>query len=281
MAGSNSFKNWYNGKFVFPDTYLVVTTSAVTKQVQTIDSNQVHFSELDKIKSVQLEEGANMRRSRFGLAKKAFLKRLKSKVSSKKIVAAGLHELETILEGRVSNKTAHFFSKFFQYQLNRQQLTGIAEFYSEAIAIGDDDNYDFIASPKALDDSNQYAPQGFAYLLYDLHTWLSEFSIDELDRLEKFSQRKISKVAIHFANGSIDKWAKEEKMSSHDCARKINVPTMRPYISETLSNSLGSKKNIYSNLKLMRETISYCELNGIEVVAPFKIHFEKLKSLSK
>jgi hypothetical protein len=281
MAGSNTYKKWYEGKFVFPQTYVVETDRPITKQVVAIDVNQIHFTELDKIKAVQLDEGVHMRASRLNLAKKSFLRRLRSNVSLKRIVDDALRELEVILEGRVSKRTAHFFSKYFEYQLNQQQLTGIAEFYSEAIAIGDDDNYDFIASPKTLDESNQYAPQGYAYLLYDLHTWLSEYSLDEIDRLEKFSQRKISKVAIHFANGSIEKWVKEEKMSSHDCARKLSIPTMRPYISQTLSNSTESDKNIYNNLKLMSKTIKYCELKGIEVVKLFISHFEKLKSLSK
>jgi hypothetical protein len=155
------------------------------------------------------------------------------------------------------------------------QLDGISKFYFEVIEKERFENYSFIASPLVFPDTNEMAPQGLAYFIYDLRNWLKELKNEKLARLAEFERHEHFPIILSFANGNIYQWRKDG-FEYDDIAERLKVPGMRPYISETYNAKLSSGKSLYNRPKLISQIKEYCELVGIELCPEFIAQCEKV-----
>ena len=157
----------------------------------------------------------------YNKARNHFIGVLRASISRSDLVADEIEGIERILEGYIPLKKDVYTSTCFGFDIYKDQCISISSFYRTDIETGKNRNFRFIASPTFFDASNQGAPQGFAYLLYDLLKWLREFSYEKLAHFTELEQQKNFNIALHFANGNIQKW-KSEGMSYRKIAQHID-----------------------------------------------------------
>jgi len=272
MALLKTYENWIRGEFVFHETQ--VQESDGNGPVESVDNDEVAFVELTKIEKAQIDIGLKQKKERFEKAKSEFLSRFRNAISKQEMFFLELKSIENILTGKVPKQYIMHFSETFGLTLTRSQLDGISQFYYETIEKKDLENYRFIASPLVFPFTNEAAPQGLAYFIYDLYNWLNEFKDGKLDRLIAFENHKYFSIVLSFANGTIYNWQREG-FKFEECARRLNVTKYRTNLSESYSSSLTSAKSIFLRPTLISDVKEYCELFGIE------LHHEFVKTCNE
>ena len=274
MSLLKTYENWIRGEFVFQETY--VQESDGNSHVEKVQVSMVTVTDLPKIAKEQKDFGLKQKERRLKIAKEDFLIRFRNTLSIKELFLSEFLELERILRGQVSEKFSFYSSTTFNLQLNRMQLDGISKFYFEVIEKESSENYSFIASPLVFPDTNEMAPQGLAYFIYELRNWLKEFKNEKLARLAEFERHEHFPIILSYANGNIYKWRKEG-FDYDDIAERLNVVGLRPYISETFNAKLSSDKSLYNRPKLISLVKEYCELVGIDLCPEFVAQCEKVE----
>lgn len=274
MALLKTYESWIRGEFVFQETY--VQESDGNSNVEKIQANMVAVTELQLIRKEQNDFGLKQKERRLKIAKQDFLIRFRNTLSIKKLFLSEFHELERILLGHVSEEFSFYSSTTFNLQLNRIQLDGISKFYFEVIEKERIENYSFIASPLVFPVTNEMAPQGLAYFIYDLRNWLKELKNEKVARLAEFEKHEHFPIILSFANGNIYKWRKEG-FDYDDIAERLNVVGLRPYISETFNAKLSSDKSLYNRPKLISLVKEYCESVGIDLCPEFVAQCEEVE----
>ncbi len=84
------------------------------------------------------------------------------------------------------------------------------------------------------------------------------------------------KVGLLFANGEMDKHISDFKSNSTQIANKLGNSNFRPFISESISGTNTSDKNIFSSKKKMETIISYCKDNSITIMDHFLRKYDAL-----
>lgn len=271
MVGFNTCENWEKGLFFLRETLERSDNEAtVANDMPVVLYEEMDEEELKSIRAIQKENGSNLRVERVRKAKGYFFKKLDQTVHEKLFVQTGINELEHLLYGAISKRKLVFTSTVFGYILERNYLNGIPEFYKRLDEKKDFENYDFIESPTRFDGLNRSSVEIWTYALYDLLKWLKEMESGKLNELEKLKKKKNFIIALSFANGDIYRWVKEERMSARECAAKLKLPSLHPFISETLNKESVSPKCLYSNKKLVRNLKDYCDFYGLEVDKRFE-----------
>jgi hypothetical protein len=272
MVGFNTFENWKKGEFVFHETY--VLESDGDSKVRSVLENDVLAEELLKIRAYQIDFGLKQKQKRFSIAKKDFILRFSNSISPLDLFKSELQDLKKILLGHLPKQISFYYSETFGFKLTRIQLDGIAEFYYRVIEKGDMANYSFVASDEVFSDSNEFAPQGFAYFIFELYNCLLELKRGKLARINKFLTKDRSLVALNFANGEI--FRLHDEVKNHErIAELLNLTKARPYISDSFSESRRKgNKSIFNKPKLLRELKEYCEFFDIELCEKF-LEFER------
>ena len=273
MARLKTYENWIRGEFVFQETY--VQESDGNSNVEKIQANMVAVTELQLIRKEQNDFGLKQKEQRLKIARQDFLIRFRNTLSINKLFLSEFQELERILLGHVPEQFSIYSLTTFNLQLNRMQLDGISKFYYDVIEKEHSENYDFIASPLVFPDSNEMAPQGLAYFIYYLYKWLKELKNGKLARLAEFEKHKHFPIILSFANGNVYQWRKDG-VEYDDIEERLNVPGMRPYISETYNAKLSSGKSLYNRPKLISQIKEYCELVGIKLCPEFVAQCEEV-----
>ena len=245
--------------------------ATVANDMPVVLYEEMDEEELKSIRAIQKENGSKLREERVRTAKGYFFKKLDQTVHEKLFVQTGINELEHLLYGAISKRKLVFTSTVFGYILERNYLNGIPEFYKRLDEKKDFENYDFIESPTRFDGMNSSSVEIWTYALYDLLKWLKEMESGKLNELEKLKKKKNFIIALSFANGDIYRWVKEERMSARECAAKLKLPSLHPFISETLNKESVSPKCLYSNKKLVRNLKDYCDFYGLEVDKRFEM----------
>ena len=272
MVGFNTCENWEKGLFFLRETLERNDSEAtVANDMPVVLYEEMDEEELKSIRAIQKENGSNLRVERVRKAKGYFFKKLDQTVHEKLFVQTGINELEHLLYGAISKRKLVFTSTVFGYILERNYLNGIPEFYKRLDEKKDFENYDFIESPTRFDGLNRSSLEIWTYALYDLLKWLKEMESGKLNELEKLKKKKNFIIALSFANGDIYRWAEEEGMSARECAAKLKLPSLHPFISETLNKESVSPKCLYSNKKLVRNLRVYCDFYGLEVDKRFEV----------
>lgn len=275
MAILKTYENWIRGEFVFHETH--VQESDGNGLVESINKDKVAYLEFTKIEKAQIEIGLKQKKERLEKAKSEFSTRFKNAISKQEMFFLELKSIENILLGKVPKQYIIHFSETFGFTLTRSQLDGISQFYFEAIENEDLDNYRFIASPLVFPFTNEAAPQGLAYFLFDLYNWLIELKEGKLDRLIDFESHKYFPIVLAFADGTIYNWLKDG-FRFEECARRLNVSKYRTNLSESYSSGLTSPKSIFLRPTLISDVIEYCELFGIELHPEFVKTCNEVKS---
>jgi hypothetical protein len=271
MAGFNTCENWEKGLFFLQDTLLPEDLDADdSKDIPVVSIDEIAEQELHSIRTIQNEYGLNLTAERVRIAKRIFLKKLDQTVHQKLLIQKGVNELEYILLGAISKRKLVFSSDLFEFNLERKYLNGIADVYGNVIEKNGFGDYGFIASPSCFDGLNRSSAQIWTYALYDLFKWLKEMEGGKLNELEKLKKKKNFIIALSFANGDIYRWVEEEGMSARECAAKLKLPTLHPFISETLKKDSVSPKCLNRNKKLVRNLKDYCDFYGLEVDKRFE-----------
>jgi hypothetical protein len=271
MVGFNTCENWEKGLFFLRETLERNDKEAtVANDMPVVLYEEMDEEELKSIRAIQKENGSNLRVERVRKAKGYFFKKLDQTVHEKLFIQTGVNELEHLLYGAISKRKLVFTSTVFGYILERNYLNGIPEFYKRLIEMKDFENYDFIESPTRFDGLNRSSVEIWTYALYDMLKWLKEMESGKLNELEKLKKKKNFIIALSFANGDIYRWVKEERMSARECAAKLKLPSLHPFISETLNKDSVSPKCLYSNKKLVRNLKDYCDFYGLEVDKRFE-----------
>jgi hypothetical protein len=271
MAGFNTCENWEKGLFFLRETLERDDKDAIVENdMPVVLYVEMAEEELKSIRAIQKESGANLRLERVRKAKAFFFKKLDQTVHEKLFIQTGVNELEHLLYGAISKRKQVFISTVFGYMLERNYLNGIPEIYKKLNEKKDFENYDFIESPTRFDGLNRSSVEIWTYALYDLLKWLKEMESGKLNELEKLKKKKNFIIALSFANGDIYRWAEEEGMSARECAAKLKLPTLHPFISETLNDKSVSPKCLYRNKKLVRNLKDYCDFYGLEVDKRFE-----------
>jgi hypothetical protein len=272
MAGFNTCENWEKGLFFLRETLERDDKDAIVENdMPVVLYVEMAEEELKSIRAIQKESGSNLRVERVRKAKGFFFKKLDQTVHEKLFIQTGVNELEHLLYGAISKRKLVFISTVFGYILERNYLNGIPEIYKRLIEKKDFENYDFIESPTRFDGLNRSSVEIWTYALYDLLKWLKEMESGKLNELEKLKKKKNFIIALSFANGDIYRWAEEEGMSARECAAKLKLPTLHPFISETLNDKSVSPKCLYRNKKLVRNLKDYCDFYGLEVDKRFEV----------
>jgi hypothetical protein len=270
MVGFNTFENWKKGKFVLPETFLRNDNYPIEyNEIPSVPVKKIFKNELKLIQSEQREIGVKIRQQLVLMSKTFFLRRLKRTINQTFLIQRGINDLECILQGEISKRVLTYESKVFNFSLGRELLNSISAFYIDWIEAGHKENYNYIGSTPHLDELNFSAAQTWAYGLYDLLNWMRELDNGKLEEVNKYKKKKNFLVALAFADGRIYQWIDETKMSSRECARKLKLPTMHPYVRHTYDNERDSEKCIYTNRKLIRNVKEYCEVLGLEMDARF------------
>ena len=271
MVGFNTCENWVKGLFFLRETFERNDRDAtVANDMPVVLYEEMDEEELKSIRAIQKENGSNLRVERVRKAKGYFFKKLDQTVHEKLFIQTGINELEHLLYGAISKRKLVFTSTVFGYILERNYLNGIPEIYKRLDEKKDFENYDFIESPTRFDGLNRSSVEIWTYALYDLLKWLKEMESGKLNELEKLKKKKNFIIALSFANGDIYRWVKEERMSARECAAKLKLPSLHPFISETLNKESVSPKCLYSNKKLVRNLKDYCDFYGLEVDKRFE-----------
>ena len=271
MVGFNTCEDWEKGLFFLRETFERNDKDAtVANDMPVVLYEEMDEEELKSIRAIQKENGSNLRVERVRKAKGYFFKKLDQTVHEKLFVQTGINELEHLLYGAISKRKLVFTSTVFGYILERNYLNGIPEIYKRLDEKKDFENYDFIESPTRFDGLNRSSVEIWTYALYDLLKWLKEMESGKLNELEKLKKKKNFIIALSFANGDIYRWAEEEGMSARECAAKLKLPSLHPFISETLNKESVSPKCLYSNKKLVRNLKDYCDFYGLEVDKRFE-----------
>ena len=271
MVGFNTCENWEKGLFFLRETLERDDKEAIVENdMPVVLYEEMAEKELKSIRAIQKESGSNLRVERVRKAKGYFFKKLDQTVHEKLFIQTGVNELEHLLYGAISKRKLVFISTVFGYILERNYLNGIPEIYKRLNEKKDFENYDFIESPTRFDGLNRSSVEIWTYALYDLLKWLKEMESGKLNELEKLKKKKNFIIALSFANGDIYRWAEEEGMSARECAAKLKLPTLHPFISETLNNDSVSPKCLYRNKKLVRNLKDYCDFYGLEINKRFE-----------
>lgn len=77
------------------------------------------------------------------------------------------------------------------------------------------------------------------------------------------------KVGLLFASGQIDELILKHDRNTTRIAEELGNTSYRPYISESISNTNKTDKNIFSSRNKMLEIIEYCKSNQIPVLDTF------------
>ena len=272
MVGFNTCENWKKGLFFLRETLERYDNEAtVANDIPVVLYEEMDEEELKSIRAIQKESGSNLRVERVRKAKGYFFKKLDQTVHEKLFIQTGINELEHLLYGAISKRKLVFTSTVFGYILERNYLNGIPEIYKRLDEKKDFENYDFIESPTRFNGLNRSSVEIWTYALYDLLKWLKEMESGKLNELEKLKKKKNFIIALSFANGDIYRWVKEEGMSARECAAKLKLPSLHPFISETLNKESVSPKCLYSNKKLVRNLKDYCDFYGLEVDKRFGV----------
>jgi hypothetical protein len=272
MAGFNTCENWEKGLFFLRETLERNDKEAIVENdMPVVLYEEMAEEELKSIRAIQKESGTNLRVERVRKAKAFFFKKLDQTIHEKLFIQTGVNELEHLLYGAISKRKQVFISTVFGYMLERNYLNGIPEIYKRLNEKKDFENYDFIESPTRFDGLNRSSVEIWTYALYDLLKWLKEMESGKLNELEKLKKKKNFIIALSFANGDIYRWVKEERMSARECAAKLKLPSLHPFISETLKEDSISPKCLYSNKKLVRNLKDYCDFYGLEVDKRFEM----------
>ena len=272
MVGFNTCENWEKGLFFLRETLECNDKEAIVENdMPVVLYEEMADEELKSIRAIQKENGSNLRMERVRKAKGYFFKKLDQTVHEKLFVQTGINELEHLLYGAISKRKLVFTSTVFGYILERNYLNGIPEIYKRLDEKKDFENYDFIESPTRFDGLNRSSVEIWTYALYDLLKWLKEMESGKLNELEKLKKKKNFIIALSFANGDIYRWAEEEGMSARECAVKLKLPILHPFISETLNKESVSPKCLYRNKKLVRNLKDYCDFYGLEVDKRFEM----------
>ena len=271
MAGFNTCENWEKGLFFLRETLELDDKDAIVENdMPVVLYVEMAEEELKSIRAIQKESGADLRLERVRKAKAFFFKKLDQTVHEKLFIQTGVNELEHLLYGAISKRKQVFISTVFGYMLERNYLNGIPEIYKRLNEKKDFENYDFIESPTRFDGLNRSSVEIWTYALYDLLKWLKEMESGKLNELEKLKKKKNFIIALSFANGDIYRWVEEQGMSARECAAKLKLPTLHPFISETLNDDSVSPKCLNRNKKLVRNLKDYCDFYGLEVDKRFK-----------
>jgi hypothetical protein len=271
MVGSKTCENWEKGLFFLQDTLIPEDDQGPGASHDLIVSiGEISEGELSLIRAIQKEHGSTLTRERVRMAKRIFLKKLDRTVHQKLLIQKGLIELEYILQGAISKRKLVFCSELFDFTLDRSYLNGIADIYGKSIERKEFNNFEFIASPTRFDNLNRSSSEIWTYALCDLLEWLKEMESGKVNELEKLKKKKNFIIALSFANGDIYRWVKEEGMSARECAAKLKMPTLHPFVSETLKYNSVSQKCLYRNKKLVRNLKDYCDFYGLEVNEKFE-----------
>lgn len=270
MVGSRTFENWKKGEFALPETFLRNDSYPNEfNNIPSVPEKDIAKIELQKIRQYQNQQGLLIRGRLSRIAKSFFLKRLGRTVNQTFLIQRGINDLECILLGEISKKKLKYESKVFNFTLDRALLNGITTFYIDFIEVGNKDSYKYIGGSPFFDELNSSAFQTWAYTLYDLLKWLKDLDSGKLYEVNRYKKKKNFLVALAFADGRIYQWIDEGKMSSRECARKLKLPTMHPYVTHTHDNKRDSEKCIYTNRKLIRSLKEYCEVLGLEMDSRF------------
>lgn len=271
MVGSNTCENWEKGLFFLQDTLIPEDAQGPDASHDLIVSiGEISEGELSLIRAIQKEHGSTLTRERVRIAKRIFLKKLDKTVHQKLLIQKGLIELEYILQGAISKRKLVFCSELFDFTLDRSYLNGIADIYGKLIEKKEFNNFEFIASPTRFDNLNRSSSEIWTYALCDLLEWLKEMENGKVIELEKLKKKKNFIIALSFANGDIYRWVEEEGMSARECAAKLKMPTLHPFVSETLNDNSVSQKCLYRNKKLVRNLKDYCDFYGLELNKKFE-----------
>jgi hypothetical protein len=272
MVGFNTFENWKKGEFVFHETY--VLDSDVDSQIRSVSENDVLADDLLKIKEEQIDFGLKQKQKRFSIAKKDFSIRYSSSIAPVELFKSELQNLKKILLGHFPKHISFYYSETFGFKLTRMQLDGITEFYYRVIENDELSNYTFVASNDVFPDSNEFAPQGWAYFIYELYMCLLDLKRGKIARINKFLTMDRSLVALNFANGEI--FRLHDEVKNHErIAELLNLTKARPYISDSFSESRRKgNKSIFNKPKILRELKEYCEFFDIELCEKF-LEFER------
>jgi len=110
---------------------------------------------------------------------------------------------------------------------------------------------------------------------------MESFSISGNVKMKSFEDFVWFKVGLTFANGKAQELYEKYRIGKGIFVKghftKITKdlgfnPTDRPYFSETFSNNLKSKKNIFTSSEKMMKIFEYCQKNSIEITEDFQKH---------
>jgi hypothetical protein len=272
-----NFKSWLKG-----DVTLVYSKSVYHEKDNPVFVYWENFSEVAAIKIKQFQKALFDKIITQNLEKyKSNFKERYSKSSLKQeLLETEKQECFNILYSKIPNKefiTTGNWKTVFEYNY----LIEVQEYANRTILNGYDASLDFMHSPyNKYQIKNRIPPEAFAQLLFEYFQWLeneftSEIIIDtkNIYLYDKNIQTYWFKVGLFFANGTISELVKNGENKTHlSCmaiSKKLGNQNYRPYISESLSGTSKSDKNIFSDKNKVNFILKYCQHNNIEISDDF------------
>ncbi len=114
--------------------------------------------------------------------------------------------------------------------------------------------------------------------MYAKHILFKEYLQKELIRLQNslppiedaYKNSIWFKVGLLFANGEMGKLQLKHDNNATAIARELGNKNYRPYISETISNTNTTDKNIYANADKVLKIYNHCIENNISIIESFQ-----------
>lgn len=92
----------------------------------------------------------------------------------------------------------------------------------------------------------------------------------QLGKTEDYKTKIWFKVGLLFANGEMDKLKTQFNSNATQIAKHLNNTSYRPFISESISKTNESDKNIYANPNKLLKICNHCIENSIPMTDCFK-----------
>jgi hypothetical protein len=232
---------------------------------------------LSKIKKVQKATFKKLKDEALKKMKAVFIKRMKNTIDRRLFKNNAILELESILFWTGSMGFSNHHSQIFQFTMSHVELDGISSYFNNYIDQGFKDHFQFIASPQSLNLTNTSSFALHAVTLSEMMNWMIENGYQNFEEIVKLESRKSFQIAIGFARGEIQKQIKENGLTARECAKELNAEGFAPYISDTFNNNVRiNSKNIYQNLRLMRQVIDYCKFYEISIQKDFELRYNTI-----
>lgn len=276
MANKYTYENWWNGEVI-----LIYASTVKNKSIDLKIADWFEFLETD-IQKIKVKQQVIFKDKVNALLNKfidEFKKRFDTSEMKRQLLSDEIEQCKEIMFGKIPDSNLVFLNHW-NFNLEFQYISDIQLYIKRTIKDGIDEVLWFIHSPYCVyQDKNSIDSRIYARFVWEYHKWLKSFALKLNKELKKNNtkdpkeSRLWFKVGILFANGDMDKLLIKHKvgtMANYSAiASELGDKSLRPYISQSLSFSNSTDKNIFSKKAKIDYIISYCKSKSITVVDSF------------